>query len=489
MIRKHIDLLVAIIWSIISITRGLNFVTTQGKLVESYEIGRAQRLFWCSLAIFFAIIAIYAFCKFFVNAIKNDGSERKILIYALPFLFVFMSYFFITYVRAYNASYYQGDEKLVWDAAVNMYPYFFVYLSEIYLWSFFILPTSIAPTIVKIFMEAMIMGYIVWRVKKYYKTKNAYFIYLLCMLSPFYTLGVEIHRMQWYSFIYLFVMVKLFFDIREKNNLPFKWVNVITMIFLISLLSVLRREGLYLILLGLILLLMAYGSISERRVTIIMIAIFLVAEIIVYLPVLKNGMDEKGTTTTAIIVHMLGEKSLNRDVVSKELEVLDKVFDIEIIDRYNTDMGIEAYDKNYYDEIGWNSNYYFIHREVVEATPEEIEDAYHNLILKQPIVFLKSRIRAFLAAGREESAYNLYLPSFILLAELLYSIIKKNKEMLLIFGCVLIHISITTLAMPASFFKYFFEMYLMSYTFIIIVILDNIKSRNLGTMLVADRRE
>ncbi len=472
-LKEKTDVLIAIAWYMFSLIGGLRLLRKHYGQSDTYKdaISKGQQYFWLGIAIIIAFIIIYAFTTFLLKAFSEDSKERKILTYMVPFLLMLLAYFVVTIVDNPYEAYYHGDELLVLNSAFNLWPYFFVYLSEFYLVSIFIVPCWIAPTIVKVVLVSFLMGYIVYRVRRHYNSNLAYCIYLICLLKPFYILGVEVHRMQWYAFLYLFVMVKLCFDIKEKESKKATWIDNCIMIFLIALLSVLRREGIYLVLFGLILLLMAYGKSNKKKMIKLAVG-FISAEVLISIPIMFNGMSEGRMAQDAVVVHMLGEQSLDRNKVRDELEVLGKVYDIEIIDRWNQDLGLASFDTNNFDLIDWYDNYYYIERDDLEVSEEEYRQAFYKLIIKQPIPYVKSRIRAFLAAGRQVDSYNLYLLLLLIIVELIYSIATDKKEWMIIFLGVLVHIGLTTVAMPASFFKYFFQMYLVAYTFLIVMIVD-----------------
>ena len=245
------------------------------------------------------------------------------------------------------------------------------------------------------------------------------------------------------------------------------------MILLIAFLSVLRREGMYFVLLGPILLLLAYWDNSNKKNAIEIIIFFIIAELIVNIPILYNGMSEKGGVIDAALVHIMAEPSFDRTKATKELEILNNEYDIEIIDRWNTDYGLDSYDSNYFDNEGWMDNYYYIHRSDSNVSYEECKKALIQIIINQPKPFVVSRIKAYLVAGRGEKSWNLYVPLMFLFIEVIYSILKFKKKTIFLFLGLIVHISITTLALPASFFKYYFQMWLIAYVFLIIILIDS----------------
>lgn len=321
--EKKVIFFITIVWAIISLAGGIIF------LKKFYSVGmmnqwcsvvdKWEQIAWAVIAYLLAVIAIYNIVRFAVKAVLYNDRERKIILYALPALILLLGAFLSDIAPVHMESYYLGDERNIWDAAVRLYPYFFVYTSELYLICFFILPVIIAPSIVKIFFCAGIIGYVIYRVKRYYASSLAFSLYLLCLLSTFGELGIRVHRMHWYAYVYLFFAVKIYFDSKEKQKL-FSLETVCIMSFVISLLTVWRREGIYLVLVGAILLLLTYAGTKTTNKRIILIIFFLM-EIMAYVPATTAGVEEKGTTYRAYLVHMLGERSLDRNKIEKELKI------------------------------------------------------------------------------------------------------------------------------------------------------------------------
>ncbi|WP_177184165.1 hypothetical protein [Pseudobutyrivibrio sp. UC1225] len=217
---------------------------------------------------------------------------------------------------------------------------------------------------------------------------------------------------------------------------------------------------------------MAYLKNCNSKIRKRFLIAFILCEILVFIPVMINGVKEKGTELDAIIVHMLGEESLDRQIIAEELEIINGYIDLNIADKYNRDMGLNGFAMNYFDTTWFMDGMYYIQREKKSVTYEEFSDAVFAVIMKQPMVFIKSRARAYYAVGAQKNTYNLFLPLVFMLGALIHSLIVKNKPMMIIMIGVLVHIAITTLSMPASFFKYFFEMWLISYVFVVIVLLE-----------------
>ena len=88
-------------------------------------------------------------------------------------------------------------------------------------------------------------------------------------------------------------------------------------------------------------------------------------------------------------------------------------------------------------------------------------------------MFLSSRLKAFAYAARAKNVmdgvkneeYNLYLPLILLILLFGDSIRKKDRCLFFLTIGLILHIVLTALTMPASYAKYFFEMYAFSYFF------------------------
>lgn len=168
--EKMIIYVLTIVWAIFSLVGGILF------LKKFYSVGMMNQ--WCSVvdkweqiacaavAYLFALMVIYNITRLVVKATFCNDRERKIMIYALPALLLLLGALLSDITAVHIVSYYLGDERNIWDAAVRLYPYFFVYTSELYLICFFILPVIIAPSIVKIFFCAGVVGYVIYRLKK-----------------------------------------------------------------------------------------------------------------------------------------------------------------------------------------------------------------------------------------------------------------------------------------------------------------------------------
>ncbi len=478
---------IAVLWAMVSLAFGRLFLKSHiEEALENHYVHvldtYAQNFVFIT-AYIIALICIYFVCRYVYLALAIDGRERKVLLCALPILLVLGSYLIADVValgRGINL-YYVGDEKNIWDAAVAKYPFFFIYSSELFLVCFCLIPIVLAPSIVKICFVASVFGYIVYRINEYYKSYWGCLLYVVFCMQPVLLYGIRVHRMHWYAVLYLFVVVKLFFD--KKSECSNKRIGLIvaSMSILLSVLTIWRREGIYFLISGGALLWITYGEIFQKSFK-RMLILFLTIEMCICLPILVNEKTNKiadgNISFQAIIVHMLAEESFDRTKFVEEMEDIDKVLNIDIVDKYNIECKSEAYTECYWAATYYKDRQYYA---VKNCTNDELEDfkkAVISIVIKDPIVFIKSRISAFNAVASKKTNYNLYLPVFLSILILIYGFLKKEINLVLMFMGILCHFAITVLLMPASYFKYFYAMYLCSYVFFAIIFIEYFNNQN-----------
>lgn len=480
------------IWSICSISGCIRFMKLHyAEAMNSpyqFAIGKTGQYISAVIAAVIAILMIYAACNFFYRAEKEDGKERAILRYALPILIVLVAYL-LTDIASVNgiSPYYSGDEKNIWDSAVRMYPFIFVYSGELFMICFYILPIRLAPSIIKILFSSYVFGYVIYRAKRFYDSKYVYFLYCIFAMKPFLEYGIRVHRMHWYGVLYLLAAAKLYFDYRERNHHTGTMRNIVLAEALLSILTIWRREGIYLIVWGLLLLLVIYGEQKERKKSMGIIAVsFLAMELLISLPetVYESTRDDAlsladgNVTYQAYLVHMLAEENFDRQLCAEELDIIDKFMDIERIDLYNTECRSEAFNDCYWSWGSWrDGKYYAIRNGFTIEEYGEFKGAVVRMIKKQPLVFLRSRIKAFAVCARSRDSYNLFLPLILTFTIFCYGIKEKDICISLLFLGILGHVAITVLTMPASYFKYFYEMFTCAYVFAALILLDRLERR------------
>lgn len=472
--RKKVKLAAGIYWIISSITALLLLTAKAGTKLTGYEHVDNCNLIYKFLGGGCGIIASGFVILKLANIIyetvwDRESQSHRVVFYSIPYM-VIVAAAWITHTYLYGSAIGIGDETFIYHSAFQLFPFTFGITSQIFIICLCILPVSLSPVILKIIFESLVVGYLIERINRYYKTRLGFLLYIIFCMKPVLEQAVLLHRMQWFGVFYVFIAGKLYFDYREHKK-----ANLNTIVFVsvcISLLSVWRREAFYLVILGIFLLITVY-TINDRKKAIL---IFCVIECAFFLPVIFNEkvyqLSDSHICWQAYIVHMLAEDGLDRDRYSEELKIVDERLDIEIIDKLNTDLGNVCFAGTMWADAA-NEQYFAIRTDVTEETVKRFEHTVLKLAFEERGgVFLKSRINAFSYVAATENSYNLYVPLLVLMAMLIYSMIKKQKPLSILLVGILCHTILTAAFMPCSWFKYFYAIYLTAYVFGIIVLID-----------------
>ena len=252
--RERIPVYAAtLLWAVFSEIKGrglINKYYPMGVSIIGSNIGQRGEQLALVLAYAAAVLIIFLLCDLVYKGIRpGHDRERAFLLYALPVFLILFSIVSVYFGISLNLeSYYQDDERLIWMSAVRRFPFQFVYTSFIFMVSFFLFPVIVAPTVLKVLLCSLVYGYLILRARERFGTQMVYFLYGLLMLKSFHDYGVAVHRMHWYGWVYLFMALKLYFDSLETKE--HSALSIIAMEFIISFLTIWRREGIYLLILG-----------------------------------------------------------------------------------------------------------------------------------------------------------------------------------------------------------------------------------------------
>lgn len=425
------------------------------------------------LKMIFFLISLLAW-SFFLDFMRKDEKSTDILRYALPYFLFLLIYMFLRHDMQLA-----GDEWNIYNQVINynIYPYHFTYITGIlYALSFMLIPCQMGIVLVKIIFQALVCGYCVYRFVDY-MGKRGMMIYFLFFLYPTVEFGIQVHRMQFYSLIFLVLMVKLLLDNRLcKSNLTMQLKQVLLfMMILFSILSIWRKEGIYLVILTPILLCVSYGIHSKKEICWICISFFAII-LIIYFPekIGKNKFtQESGHTYNAWFVNMCRE-GLDKSKYPDEMETIDKYLSLEAVDYINEQLG----DENYADEyIAWKKGYVGIRSSASRDDYENYAKAVRRIVLKEPWIFIKTRIGLWKYMLPHYGCVknlmtNLNIPLLIIITAIGYSLVKKNWLLFLLSGMTLAHGSITLLFAPAAYTKYYFQLYLFGWLLLIWTTID-----------------
>lgn len=454
----------------------------------------------CKIICLIVLLYMYygIFNAFFFGG-KKDSVLRNVLISALPYLIVLLAVLAIKL----PAGYISNDETLIFDAAVNLehYTWFYYITTYYYIVSLMIIPVSVSPIIVKVIIEYLVIGYVVYRSKKYFGKPYGYFSFILFLLYPVIAYTTSAHRLPIYYLLYLFIMSKLLFDKLEKADITkhgMFWLLVLS-----SVLTQWRTEGIYFAVLSIILILFVYPVYRNKKNLVLLIASSLIIQYAVSIP--QNGIvadnleaaaDDRMKPFYAYTITNMFRCGLDRDKNAEDLAIVDKYLSIEVIDAIN-----EYYeDINYEDVLILYQPGYVGVREEADATDFfNYAAALKRIFMSNPDVFFKTRVGAFCYAALpfhitmegggigalvklgisivKTVSYNLFIPLAIVVLLCLYSLIKRKWYTFFVMGGLLAHWFIVFVLAPASYFKYYFPIYIMAYFYVIMIAINSVKNR------------
>ena len=439
------------------------------------------------------------------NEHKNIKQEckgdklREILRCAAPYLLVVLA---VAAVKL-RSGYLSNDETLIYQNAVTLthYTWFYYITTYFYIVALMLIPHMYGPIFCKLIIELLIVGYVVYRIRRYLGKGYGYAAYLLFLLYPVIAYKTSAHRLPIYFLVYLYLMTLLLFDKLEGESLTKQkaaWI-----IFLAAILTQWRTEGIYFAVVSVILMLLAYPVLREKKRAAVLIIAAILCQYIVSIP--QNGFtadelaakaDDRMKPFYAYTVTNMFRNGLDREKNREDIEIIDRYLSIDAIDAIN-----EYYrDINYEDVLILYADGFVGVRE--EATVEDFfhyADACKRLFINNIDILLKTRWGAFCYAalpyhitftgtGLRELvsfgisvvkavSYNLFIPTLIILALFLYAFIRRRWYTFFVTGGLLAHWFIVFVLAPASYFKYYFPIYIMAYFYVMLIIMQIVYNR------------
>ncbi|MCR5421759.1 MAG: hypothetical protein K6E98_12240 [Lachnospiraceae bacterium] len=470
----------------------------------------------------------------------------RICIAALPYLFVMI------FVCAFKlrGGYLSNDEYLIYENAVNLthYTWFYYITTYYYIISLMILPHMYAPIFIKLIIEYLIIGYTMIRSSDYFYSKCSEplikkpvkigygaFIMILFLLYPVIAYTTSAHRLPIYFLVYLLMIVILLFDKLEQ-----RYISIGRLMFLLFLGSVLtqwRTEGIYLVVLLPILVYITYpyitikiprynnrdkksdaGSVNkpslftyekksinlkQTKIFPIVLIIYILLQYLVSIP--QNGLvakelaaaaDDRMKPFYAYTITNMYRNGLDLKKNADDLAIVDKYLSLEKIKTIN-----DYYkDINYEDVLILYKPEFIGVRETAGVTEYyDFANALKRIFKNNPNILIRTRIGAFVYAALpyhitfngfdirslitffvsiiKTTLYNLFIPLIIMLFIFLYSFVRNRWFSFFTTGGLLIHWFIVFILAPASYFKYYFPVYITAYFYLILIIISGIHNK------------
>ncbi len=445
-------------------------------------------LVFAVLTVFFSLAATAVFEKG-----EQTDRLRGVIMCALLYLPVIVA----CLVIKLPAGFLTNDEYSIYnDATALIHDTWFNYMTVwYYIVSLMIFPFKYGPIIMKVIIEFFVVGYCVFRTKEYFGKKAGMFMYVLFLLYPVIAYTTSAHRLPVYFLIYLALFTKLVFDRLSQRDITK------TGIFLVLLsgavLTQWRTEGIYLLVLIPVLLFIAYPKLRNKKSAAVVIIGFALIQYIISVP--QNGLTSEGLGGAAndrmkpfyayTITNMF-RNGLDREKNASDIEIIDRYISIDSIDRINEHFA----DINYEDVlILYKEEFLGVREDAGYTEYYEFTEAVKRIFKNNPDVFAKTRWGAFCYAALPYSitfsgygvkelisfavsivkslAYNLFIPTMFAALMCLISLIGRKWFSFFASGGLMAHWFIVFVLAPASYFKYYFPVYIMSYFYMILILI------------------
>lgn len=439
---------------------------------------RAEHMFDYVLCKIIQCVLLSLFLEFAARVIrdKENVAERKIAIYAGIYLLLIGVY----YLRIGQYGLW-GDALDVYNSATHYEDssvWFNYYTGYYYMISMMSVPVKyLSPVITKVLLQSLIVGYIVYRMRRQTGSKCSYFVYLFFFHSYTLSMALSVERLAIYGIIYIFFAAKIFFDYLEKK--PLSYAELAGLALLGSILAFWRSEGIYLFVFLYVLIFLSYAKrgIMAKGKRIFICAFIAVAQILVFIP---QSIDTIGADDSYVIRRMepfysytfsnMCREGLDMEKNSLYIEEVRRYMNLEAVFKMNEEMGRDAYFDVYIH------NYENAVYEVSTTEYLTFTKAVQNIIIHNPLLFLKERWQAFLYTSSvyvpeqfsvggliRYLSYQIYIPMLLCAAMLIWALVRREKVVLVLLLGVLCSIGITFLLAPAAFVKYYYVPYLIGY--------------------------
>ena len=204
------------------------------------------------------LITIYLLALFFTNAVqgfKARGAAVMTLIYALPLFIIVTGFWSVCGAYPFTT----GDQLNILEASRHyetmkgFFNYWTMYIPMI---AMNIAPFPAFTVVFKIWLMSLAAGYCVYRLMRVTESKLSFLLYLPFLLPPGLYQSYSIHRCPMYAVLYLLYACILICDHFEKKNLGTG--KFLLLGFMTAVLTQWRSEGIYLLVLGPVLLYFTY---------------------------------------------------------------------------------------------------------------------------------------------------------------------------------------------------------------------------------------
>ena len=499
-----------IIISVISVIHLIITFFTDKKMFKVSPLDNLTDYIICKaltlVVLFFFYLAIYLV---FIDKNRSKFTLTRALKAAFPYFLLMI----VIAVFKLRGGFLSNDEVNIYANAETLthYTWFYYITTYYYIISMMLIPHMYAPVFLKMLIEYIIVGYVYVRANDYFNSKAdtplfgkikiiSYggITFLLFILYPILAYTTSAHRLPIYFLFYLLMICCLLFDgLMHYSLTPLKGFFLL---LLGAVLTQWRTEGIYLVILLPLLMFLTYENIRHLKPAATVIVIYLLLQYVVSIP--QNGLvasemgaaaDDRMKPFYAYTITNMYRNGLDFDKNHEDLAIVDKYLALDAIEAINDYYG----DINYEDVlILFNNGYYGVREEATITDYFNFTAALKRIFKNNPEVFVRTRINAFkyaalpyhielpseginISSGKalvissiKTVLYNLFIPLIIAIVLCLYSLFRKRFFSFFLFGGILCHWFIVFVLAPASYFKYYFPVYITSYLYLILLLIQ-----------------
>lgn len=392
-----------------------------------------------------------------------------------------------------------NDESLIFGEASRLatYTWFYYLTTYYYIVTMMLIPSWLGPILVKVFLQLAVCGYVVQRTRNHFKDRLSFFMYVPFFLPPVLAYTTSAHRIPVYYLLYLLMIFVLVMDRLEK--VPATLHRIFWIMVCGAVLTQWRTEGVYMAAVLPILLLLTYEDLrANRKKLLLTVCVSFLVQYLLTVPQtgfvadrLGDQADNRMGPFWAYTITNMYRNGLDLEKNKADMEMIWRYLDKDTLAAINQDLQ----DINYEDVL---ILYYPGYTGKIESATPEDYNAYvqgcKNIFLHNPGVLLKTRIGAFRYAAQpyhiqftgltalvisiiKTLAYNLYIPCLITLGFWVWSFCRKRWQEFFIWSGLCCHWFIVFVLAPASYFKYYFPIYMMGYFFAVYQLIGLCRSR------------
>lgn len=459
----------------------------------------------CKILLFFILLFFWIFI---CDAVVVKNKEK---IKYLKYFFIYLVPALALLIIIWPGVWYGSDVyNFIELTGICGYLYYLNYLTSVfYILGYMIFPCTSGVIILQVFLFAFVSAYIIKNCYDIFKSKWVYLLYLPFLL--FHTIFYVYYPNRPIMFGILYLLLVMYLVIDYKKRIEFSNKKLLFIAILTAILSVWRSESIYLILTIPILVFVLYKIKFNFKNIFKVMLVFIVSFLIVIYPQKQyeygNKTDVPSSRNLPALIgplsFMLSRWELSGDNIDEDLANIDKVCDVDLMKKYGSFRDTPVF----WSEGGCLKNYN-------SEEYNKFMKSYINVIKNNFGYFLRTKIRTFASAsgvfGETFTSYNLYsseddtlvgredtktlfsykirksvlkviegridsnnslsvyhkltgnllLPILFIGIIFIFSIFKRDLFWFLLTGMLIGHTTIVFISAPASYFMYYFNIYL-----------------------------